>query len=432
MAAADSGGAGLGTVVLPAAWRAAVGSAWVEVDLDAITANTRAVLAYVHHRVPQSRLMAVVKADGYGHGAAPAAAAALAGGAEALAVTKLDEAVELRRAGITAPILVFNPLTAGELPLAVDLDVELAISDPAALLAVDQAAAAAGRLVGVHLEVDSGLGRFGCPPVQVAELVRAARAAESVVVRAMFTHFPGPPYDGAYGRFSEGVAVAEAAGLAAPARHVASSTVLVHRPDLALDWHRVGNLLYGILPAPCPELELRPVWQLSARVLAVRDLPAGATVGYERDQRLPRPTRVATFGLGLAEGLGVEAQSRTYRPWRLVKAAVKLLLDRLGLARRLGVASVRGQAQIGGRTVALLGRVFMQHCQLDVTGLEVAPGDVASFEAGRIVVSSRLARVYHRDGQPVAATTLAGPLALELPPADGSSPSAPSTDASWG
>ncbi|NRN64548.1 Alanine racemase [Kibdelosporangium sp. 4NS15] len=302
------------------------------VDLDALRHNV-ALLAE-RAKVP---VMAVVKADGYGHGAVQIAKAALEAGATWLGSCSAAEAVDLRKAGIEAPILAWLYAAGEDLSDAVAAGVDLGVSS------LDELRMAEGAPI--HLKIDTGLNRNGCSAEQWPELVRAARDHD---VRAIWSHLasadePGnPSVDRQAERFEWAYEVARAEGLE-PMRHLANSAATLTRPDLAYDMVRVGIAMYGLNPVPRHE-DLRPVMTFRSSVAGVKRIHAGEGVSYGHTWIAERDTTLALVPVGYADGVP------------------------RGLSGRLEVF-VAGQRQ------PVAGRVCMDQIVVDCGDDKVSPGD---------------------------------------------------------
>ncbi|MBP2322526.1 alanine racemase [Kibdelosporangium banguiense] len=261
------------------------------VDLDALRHN----VALLAERA-QVAVMAVVKADGYGHGAVPVARAALEAGATWLGSCSAAEAVDLRKAGIEAPILAWLYAAGEDLSDAIAAGVELGVSS------LDELRAAEGAPI--HLKIDTGLNRNGCPESEWAALVKAAKGHN---VRAVWSHLasadePGDPsVDRQAERFERAYQVALAEGLN-PMRHIANSATVLTRPDLAFDMVRTGIAMYGLNPVPQQE-DLRPVMTFRSSVAQVKRIPAGESVSYGGTWTAPRDVTLALVPVGYADGV---------------------------------------------------------------------------------------------------------------------------------
>ena len=278
-----------------------------QVDLGAITTNVAALCELVRG----SEVMAAVKADGYGHGMVPAARAALAGGASWLGVADLAEAVALREAGITAPVLCF--MTFGDPAEAIARDVDVTAGSVAYVATVEAAAARAGVRARLHLKADTGLSRGGATPADwpgVLEAALAAQARGSVRVVGLWSHFacadiPGHPSVAAQlATFAEAVAAADKAGVTPEVRHIANTAAALTVPESRYDLVRFGGAIYGLstLPGGAPSW-LRPAMTLRARLAMVKRVPAGTGVSYGHRYVTSRETTLGLVPLGYADGV---------------------------------------------------------------------------------------------------------------------------------
>jgi alanine racemase len=283
-----------------------------EIDLAAISDNVRALQART-----TAEVLAVVKADAYGHGLVPCARAALDGGATWLGTALLDEALALRAAGITGPRVLAWLLGPDERWAdAVRADIDLSANAPWAVEAIAEAARAVGTQARVHLKVDSGLGRGGAAVADWPDLVDAARKAEadgSVRVVGLWSHFayadaPGHATVAAQAAtFREAVGLAEAAGLRPDVRHLANSAATLTAPEHHFDLVRPGLAVYGLSPVPqvgdARSYGLRPAMRLVGRLVLVKRLPAGSGLSYGHIYTTDRETTVGLVPLGYADGV---------------------------------------------------------------------------------------------------------------------------------
>lgn len=323
----------------------------VVIDLAAIRHNV-SILA---KRAAESGAvtMAVVKADGYGHGAVDAAVAALQGGAGALGVCSVDEALELRRSGIDAPVLAWLHAPGEDLGAGIAAGVELGIYSEQQLDVAACAAARTGRSARVHLKVDTGLTRGGAYRSQWPGLVRAAAATRGVEVVAVWSHLahaddPGHPIISQQVRyFEEAYQVARAAGLR-PLRHLANSAATLTRADLHYDMVRPGIAVYGLSPVPGADYQLIPAMTLRSQVALVKRVPAGEGVSYGHVWHTDRETTLALVPAGYADGVP------------------RVLTGRLDV-------------WLAGRRRPVVGRVCMDQVMVDCGDDPVAVGDEVVF-----------------------------------------------------
>lgn len=311
---------------------------WAEVDLDALAANVRALKAWVGPRV---ELIAVVKANAYGHGAIPVARAALAAGASRLAVHRLEEGIALREAGIQAPILLL-----GYVPLAAAEAVVRYRLTPTVITKafVEAVAAHTPTPHPIHIKVDTGMGRYGLLPHEVVDFVRGIASIPRIVMEGIYTHFAtADEADTAYVErqfrtFRDVLAALAQAGYTFPLRHACNSAATLRFREAHLDAVRPGIALYGMAPSaewPSP-IPLQPVLTLKSRVARVRTLPPGSSIGYGRTFVTPRESRVALVPVGYGDGYH-----------RLI--------------------SNRGWVLIRGRRAPIRGRVSMDQIVVDVS-----------------------------------------------------------------
>lgn len=315
---------------------------WAEIDLDALEHNVRTLKARAQAGGRPAALYAVVKANAYGHGAVPVARAALAAGADALAVICVDEGRELRAAGIHAPILVMGHTPIAQAEAAVDLRLTLTVNSLQLGLALSRFATERGIAHPVQIKVETGLNRYGLDPAEAIALAQALRDLPGVRVEGLFTHFACPDEPDKtftreqYARFMEVAA-------ALPwieHRHAANTATLLDTPELSLDGVRSGIGIYGCYPSAEQrrDLELRPVLSLKSRIARLRRLAAGESVSYGRTWTASSATMAALIMCGYGEGL------------------------------RRGLSNC-GQVLVRGRRALIIGRVAMDMSIIDVTDI---------------------------------------------------------------
>jgi alanine racemase len=281
---------------------------WATVDLAAIEHNVRALRAVAH----PAMVCAVVKANGYGHGAVPVARAALRGGAAWLAVAFVDEALELRDAGIDAPILVLSEPRAAEMRAALEADLRVTVYSHAGVAAA--ADAARGRVAGrwpVQLKVDTGMHRVGAAAVDVLSLADAIAAGDELALESVWTHCavadaPDDTFTATQlERFADVLRVLAEHGHRPTMVHAANSAGAIAHPQARFDLVRCGISIYGIAPSEALEeaIELRPALTLRSEIVHVHEVGPGEGVSYGRRWRATRPTQVATVPIGYADGV---------------------------------------------------------------------------------------------------------------------------------
>jgi alanine racemase len=378
---------------------------WLDVDLDAVAANVRALQRWVG---PDTQLAAVLKAEAYGTGACELASAVQAAGAQWLAVARVHEGVELREAGATASILVMNRTEPDEADGAVTHDLTVTVDTPELARALAGAARRRRTRATVHLKVDTGLHRFGVAPEQALPLARELSDLDGVETQGLYTHFASADEEDRrftleqLGRFERVTGELANAGYRFPMRHAANSAGTLGYREAHLDLVRVGLTLYGVSPSGrVPEgLTLEPAVSFKARIARISDLMPGDGVGYGQIWHAERPTRVALVTAGYADGM---RRGMSNHGWSLVR----------------------------GERVPIIGRVSMDQTTLDISDLPAAAvGDLVTFfglDSGSTLgldefaatadtiphealtsIGGRVARVYRRSGRVDRIARLAG------------------------
>ena len=338
------------------------------VDLAALQNNFRAIQAFVaadsrtiapsdapapsHPRTLAPRtvpaILAVVKANAYGHGSERVALALEQAGATMLACADIEEAVVLRRAGVRVPVLVFGALSVSDLDGIFEYSLTPTISTPSAARAVQAAAARHKTTLGYHLKIDTGMNRLGFRHDNLRFTLPELLASPNLKLEAVYTHFatadmPGDPlFEQQRARFEQALGVVGGRVL----RHACNSAALLRDSRVWYDIVRPGLLLYGIVPPPLAStIELRPVMSLTSRVVAVKGLRPEESVGYGARFRATQPATIAVVPAGYADGLDLRLEGR-------------------------------GSVLIRGRRAPIVGAVSMDMMTVDVSGLgDVQPGD---------------------------------------------------------
>ncbi len=322
------------------------------VDLTALKANYRTLADFLaREAAPPPGIIAVVKANAYGHGSVPVAAALEAAGAPMLACADIEEGVSLREAGIRIPILVFGALSVSDVSALFTHDLTPTVSSPAAARALAEAAAVRGTRLACHLKIDTGLNRLGFRYDNLRRTLPPVVGSPSLEIVGVYTHFATADdpdsalFDLQRRRFLDALAELATLGVRSVVRHAANSAALVRDSRVWFEYVRPGLLLYGVVPPPlATTLPLRPVLHLTSRIVAVKGIRPGETIGYGGRFVAPHPMTIAVVPAGYADGLD----------------------------RRL---AGRGHVLVRGRRVPIVGAVSMDMLTVDVTGLEVAPGD---------------------------------------------------------
>ncbi len=380
---------------------------WADIDLDALSHNVK----QLKRQAGDAILMAVVKANAYGHGAIAVARAALAAGAERLGVICVDEGEELRRAGISAPILIMGYTPVSQAKRVVELSLTPTVSSQRLALALARFAASRDVTLTVHLKVETGLNRYGLPPEQLLPLAESLRQLPALDVEGLFTHFAtAEEGDKSYVHRQYQIFTSVADKLPwIRLRHVANTATVLDMPELALDMVRVGIGTYGCYPSTQVDrsVALRPVLSLKSRVARLRRLEPGESVSYGCTWTASGPSIVALIMCGYGDGLRRELSNG-------------------------------GSVLVRGHRAPIVGRVAMDMCVADVTDIPYVALDDEVVIIGRqreehipveevaglcdtisydilCGVTARVPRVYRRGGQIVAVQTLLDKAAEESP-----------------
>jgi len=278
---------------------------WAEIGLDAILHNYSVIRGHVG---PGVRVMAMVKSNAYGHGAPRVARLLQDAGADCFGVANLDEALELRAAGIARPIAITGPITGCEVAEAVANDVQMTLSPPDMLDLIEAEAARQRKTACLHLNIDTGMARSGVPCEEAVEM--AARVAGSDVLKlaGVATHFPLAEDEyvsrGQLEMFDRTCSALADLRLLPPVRHAANTMGLFNVPGSHYEMVRPGIGLYGMYPDPAMRklAHLQPAMTVRTQIVYIRDVPAATDIGYGHTYRTPRPTRIATLPIGYADG----------------------------------------------------------------------------------------------------------------------------------
>ena len=332
-------------------------STFVRIDLEALKHNYGIVREYVGRNSPadpsarRPGVIAVIKANAYGHGSARVGLALEEAKATMLACADIEEGILLREAGVRIPILVFGALSVSDLAGVFAHDLTPTISTPSAGRALQAAAAARGCCLHCHLKLDTGMNRLGFRHDNLRRTLPEMLSSPNLTIDAVYTHFATADdparslFTEQLARFERGQTEVASLGLRPRLRHAANSAALLRDERTWYDLVRPGLLLYGVVPPPfVSPLPLRPVMTVHSRIVAAKGMRTGEVLGYGARFVAERPTTIAVVPAGYADGLDV---------------------------RLAGCSSVL----VRGCRVPIVGSICMEMMTIDVTGLPVAPGD---------------------------------------------------------
>jgi alanine racemase len=324
---------------------------YAEIDLDAIAHNVRELRRITD---PSAELIAVVKADGYGHGAEMVGKTALKNGADRLAVALVDEGLALREKGIDAPILVFGYIPPVLAETAIKNGLTLTVFSKDLVEALVLSSKRLGSPANVHVKIDTGMNRVGIKPEEAIDFIKWLKTQEGIIVEGIYTHFASADErDKTYaktqfGRFCRVLKELEEEGIKIPLPHCANSAAIIDLPETHLKGVRAGIAIYGLWPSPEVDhsrLTLQPAMCFKTRVSRVKTVPSQVGVGYGRTYYTARESLLAALPVGYADGY----------------------------TRGL---SGRAEVLLKGKRIPVVGRICMDQCMVDATGLaEVEVGD---------------------------------------------------------
>jgi len=314
---------------------------WLEIDLDAIAHNVRIIRQIVGK---SAQIIAIVKANAYGHGAVEVSKIVLENGVTMLGVGVIDEGIALREAGIKAPILVCGLATNDELELLVTYALTATVCDLKTVGTLSKIANKKKKTVRVHIKIDTGMGRLGIPSRETLDFVKKIKQIENIEIEGIFTHFAATnEEDGTYTRrqfekYKKALLELEREGIDIPLKHVANSAAILNSYCPYLNAVRPGIIIYGLFPSPKTKrtIQLKPAAEFKTRIVFLKKVPAGSSIGYGRTYTTTRPTKIATLPLGYADGYS----------WLL---------------------SNKGEVLVGGKRAPVIGRICMDLCMIDVT-----------------------------------------------------------------
>lgn len=371
---------------------------WIEIDLDAVKHNLQAVKEKLGEEV---RLIAVVKADAYGHGA-PAVAQFLYGnGVDFFAVSYLNEALRLRKAGIRGSILLFCPLICLEdMMEALENNLVVSITSPYEALLVKEAASRLNRMARVHLKIETGLGRFGLNEDEAVEVCRSLRENPGIYIEGVYTHMAhalNKKYtEKQFKHFQKIVSGLEKEGFNIPLKHCANSAVFLLYPHMHLNAVRIGTLLSGQYPLGNFKagFSLKDPYRFKARVISVRTREKGSYLGYFRTYRLKRESKIAVIPVGFVDGLALEIANPPLNWLDFLKIQVKRFLA------YLNVKGFNLQVKIKGRLYPVRGKVFMQMALVELPpDADIKVGDEVEVPVRKTLARPDVPRLYTSEGE---------------------------------
>ena len=383
-----------------------LGLTWTEVNLDAIAQNVKNIKKLIGKK---KELMAVVKGNAYGHDILEISSVVLENGATRLAVARLEEAIFLRKAGITVPILVLGLTLKPQAESLVSYDITPTVCEFEMIEKLSESAVQMNKMTKIHLKVDTGMGRIGIFPDDVLRFIKRIKTLKNVEIEGIFTHFSVADEkdkfytEEQFRKFIEILTILEKEGIKIPIKHVGNSATLLDLPHMWLDMVRPGIAIYGLYPSKEVKktINLIPAQQFKTKIVFIKELPRGESISYGRIYITKRRMRVASLPVGYADGYN------------------RLL-------------SNQGEVLVRGQRVPIIGRVCMDQCMIDVTNLtQVEIGDevvlwgrqgeemitveeiaqkirTINYEIVHLPDKKRVAKLFIKDGKPWKIKTMLG------------------------
>ncbi|MGH7272932.1 MAG: alanine racemase [Nitrospiria bacterium] len=370
----------------------AMAHAIAEIDLSALLYNLGQVRKCIE---PDCQILAVVKANAYGHGAVPVARALISAGVSMLGVAWVQEGIELRKAGVRLPILIMGGATAEECGEALSYRLTPVVYQPTQVLTLEKMAKKRNRKAKVHIKIDSGMGRLGAPATkEVLDLLGTLRPAPHLAVEGVMTHMAEDGLDDRVFTqhqlrlFQQAVDLFTREGINIPLRHVANSAITIDLQPAHFNMVRPGIMLYGYLPSKnlAHPVDLRPVMTLKTRILQIKRVPKGTPISYGRAFTTERESLIATLPAGYADGL---PRALSNKGQVLVRSRRAPIVGRICMDMMMVDLTEHGDAQVG-EEVILIGR----------QGQEAITADEIADKTGTIAyeilcgIGPRVSRVY--------------------------------------
>ncbi len=379
---------------------------WLEINLDAIAHNVKKIRQIVGNN---TQIIAVVKANAYGHGAIEVSETLLENGVTMLGVGVIEEGIVLREAGIKAPILICGLTTNEQLESLVMYNLTATVCDLKAAKILSRIASKKKKKARIHIKIDTGMGRLGIPSKDTLNFVKEIGKMENIEIEGIFTHFAATnEEDGNYTRkqfekYKKALLELERGRINIPLKHVANSTAILNSSRFHLNAVRPGMIVYGLFPSPKTKqiVQLRPAAEFKTKIIFLKEVSAGKSIGYGGTYTTTKPTRIATLPVGYADGYS----------WLL---------------------SNKGKVLVRGERAPIIGRICMDLCMIDVShigGVQIGDEVVLWGKQGSKMISAeevaqkigsivyevicmvdkeRVPKVFIRNGKPFKVKSLLG------------------------
>jgi alanine racemase len=371
-------------------------SAWIEIDAEAILYNLQTIKRYLK---ADTKILAVVKANAYGHGMLETARILQEAGVFGFGVTSIEEGIKLRQGGISTDILLFAPLVKAQMKKAIEYDLTPSIGGIEQLRWLQEEASDMGQEVKIHLKVETGMGRTGIWLSDVVNFIDALKETPNIRIEGVYSHLAKAGTDENYSEkqyhtFQEALNIFKQKRIDIPIKHIVNSAGAIKYPHMHLDMIRVGTLLFGQAPFGLDIKDIKDPWKAKAKVIDLRNVPANTPIGYGGDYVTGKDSKIGIVPIGFADGFNVSPRRRAKSLIDLLKIIIKEILA------YKGKGPLALEVKFIDKKYPVVGRVGMQLSMVDFSGSNIKINDTVEFHLGRITAPYDLPRVYIKKDMP--------------------------------
>lgn len=373
---------------------------WIEINIDAVKNNLLQIQDLLDDKL---RLIAVIKLNAYGHGIVDIARMFYQNGVDFFAVTFLQEALLLRKAGIRSSIMLFSPLVnEEELREALKEHITITVASLYDCELLNRISDELNLQATVHVKVDTGMGRFGLNRDEVLDVCEILNSNKKIYLEGLYTHMSDAVSSNSsytekqFNEFMEIAGIIEKSGIKIPVKHCANSAVFLKYPEMRLDAVRIGTLLSGQTPVENHALflKLQDPYTYKSKIIAIKEMEKGSYLGYYRSYKLKSDAQVAVIPVGYSDGLALEIANKPAGFIDMLKKMIKIFLGYLNFSR------FNLHIKIKGKDYPIRGKVFMQMALVEIPlGSNIMVGDEVEVPIRKTLASPTLMHIYIKDGQ---------------------------------
>ncbi len=365
-------------------------SAWIEINAEAILYNLKTIK---EHLKPETKILAVVKANAYGHGDLEVAKILSEAGVYGFGVTNITEGISLRQGGIDEPIILFAPLLPEQINTSIEFNLTPSISSITQLKELQTQAQEYNRDVKIHIKLETGMGRTGLWKSDLPQFIEILKKCPNVKLEGAYSHLAKAGTDKTFSQkqfaiFNEAIDIFKANGIDIPIKHIVNSAGLINYPNMHLDMVRVGTLLFGQIPHGIKINNIIDPWKAKAKVIDLRNVPANQPIGYGGEYITKGERKIGLVPIGFAEGFNVTPRIKAKNLLDLVKIIAKEILAYMGR----GPQAI--EVKYMNKSYPIVGRVGMQLSMVDFTDSNIKIGDIVEFPLRRLTAPASMPRIY--------------------------------------